>query len=198
MAGELRQAADPQLRMWLALYGELPVAAIPCGYRLTPLPPERIEDWAAVLNSTGDLGVWSSERAREAISPGGQAQVLADAVQMAYCADFAVATACLTVRVGDKGAELGWVVVHPAHRRRGLGRLACTAVLRRMRVRGNSPAHLLPDDHRLPAIRLYWDMGFRPEISHVSHSDRWAGLAPAPGRAYPQTDCALMPHTSGD
>ncbi|NLT42180.1 MAG: GNAT family N-acetyltransferase [Anaerolineae bacterium] len=173
----------PQLRMQLSLTREVWAPPIAPGYELRLLAEEGMEDWIAVLNSTGDLGCWTVERAHRAIGPGGRSMVPAEAIQMAYHAGRPVATACLTVHPDCGDAELGWVAVHPGHRRRGLGRLVCAAVLQDMRLRGYRRAFLLTDDHRSSAILLYWLMGFRPELTHPSHRQRWEGLAQRLGLA---------------
>ncbi|MCJ7822097.1 MAG: GNAT family N-acetyltransferase, partial [Armatimonadetes bacterium] len=59
------------------------------------------------------------------------------------------------------------------HRGRGLGRALVLSVLRRLREVGVASATLDTDDFRLPAIRLYLALGFRPELTHESHAERW-------------------------
>ncbi len=166
----------PQLRMWIALDTILPRPGLAASYRVSVLEGGRLADWVAVLNSVGDLGEWTVERAQRATAMGNRAQVLADAICMAYCGTTPAATACLTAHPDSPDAELGWVAVHPNHRHRGLGRTVCTGVLQDMQRRGYEGAFLLTDDHRLAAIGLYWSLGFRPEIAHDSHGDRWAIL----------------------
>ena len=52
---------------------------------------------------------------------------------------------------------------------------------------GNPPAEyevLSPDrevnedDYRIPAINLYYSLGFRPIYNHESHEKRWAAILP--------------------
>jgi len=82
--------------------------------------------------------------------------------------------------------ELGWVVVDPEHRGRGLGLLVCRAVMRYVARIGYDHAYLLTDDFRLPAIRTYLRLGFEPVAVDSGHPARWAaiyrrlGVAPAP------------------
>lgn len=171
------QTGTPQLRMWLELKRELSLPPLARGYEMRVVSRDDLSDWVAVLNSTGDLGAWTTDRAVGAMSVDGHSRVLEDGVHIVYHGREPAATACLTVHLSSvEEAELGWVAVHPKHRKLGLGRLVCAAVLEDMRVRGCRRAFLLTDDHRVAAINLYWSLGFRPSLTHISHSVRWEGL----------------------
>ncbi len=172
----MAEVGQPQLRMQVSLGSLLHAAVVPSGYRVSVLEGSRLPDWIAVLNSVGDLGEWSEQRALQALAPGRRAQVLADAIRIVYSGDCPAATACLTAHLDTADAELGWVAVRPDRRRLGLGRAVCSAVLLDMKARGYSRAFLLTDDHRPAAIGLYWSMGFRPEMTHESHEGRWMHL----------------------
>jgi mycothiol synthase len=65
------------------------------------------------------------------------------------------------------------VAVTPEHRRRGLGRLLVLFALRRFCEQGIARARLQTDDVRLPAIKIYLGLGFRPLLTHESHLERW-------------------------
>ncbi|MCO8126470.1 GNAT family N-acetyltransferase [Acidimicrobiia bacterium EGI L10123] len=70
----------------------------------------------------------------------------------------------------DGEACLDFVVVHPDHHGRGLGRQAIAAVARDLLPR--SPLRrmsLTVQDHRAPARGLYERLGFRPEVSFVGY-----------------------------
>jgi len=87
----------------------------------------------------------------------------------------AVGTACAFQRDGDP-PHLGcvhMVCVHPDHRGHRLGYWVTLAVLHRLRERGFRQAVLQTDDWRLPAIRIYRDLGFQPYHTHASHPERW-------------------------
>ena len=75
----------------------------------------------------------------------------------------------------------GWFRMIGAHKNaRGLGagRLVCLATLHALRDRGSKSVVLSTDDERIPALTLYYSLGFRPVYSHESHKARWEALLP--------------------
>lgn len=81
----------------------------------------------------------------------------------------------------------GWfrmVGTLPEARGRGAGKLVCTAALHSLRERGYHSCLLSTDDHRIPAIRLYLSLGFRPYMTHESHPARWEAIMKTLGREY--------------
>lgn len=65
------------------------------------------------------------------------------------------------------------VCVRPEHRGHRLGYWLTLATLHYFRDHGFQQAILDTDDFRLPAIREYLDLGFEPEYTHPSHTERW-------------------------
>ena len=66
--------------------------------------------------------------------------------------------------------QLDYVCVHPHHRGQGLAFGVCAAVLRYLRSQSYKAATLttlgiLPDDHRLPAVKTYLNLGFLPVMT---------------------------------
>ncbi|MBX3011162.1 MAG: GNAT family N-acetyltransferase [Caldilineaceae bacterium] len=74
------------------------------------------------------------------------------------------------------GGELGWVAAHPDHKGQGLGYAVCGAVTGRLLRGGYTSIYLNTDDHRLPAIRTYLKLGYRPLILTGDMSGRWEKL----------------------
>jgi mycothiol synthase len=72
------------------------------------------------------------------------------------------------------GGELGWVAGSPAHAGRGLGRAVCAAVVNRFLSAGYRRIYLRTDDWRLPAIKIYLDLGFQPFLYAPDMAGRWA------------------------
>ncbi|MDP9363358.1 MAG: GNAT family N-acetyltransferase, partial [Chloroflexota bacterium] len=69
----------------------------------------------------------------------------------------------------------------PAHCGRGLGRAVTLATLHRFRELGRRDAVLETDPPRLPAIRLYLALGFRPEPFGPEDDDCWRSVLAALG-----------------
>jgi hypothetical protein len=44
----------------------------------------------------------------------------------------------------------------------------------------------LTDDHRLPALKVYLGLGFRPDLGHPSYAERWERLFAQLGERYRQ------------
>jgi mycothiol synthase len=82
----------------------------------------------------------------------------------------AVAFATLRLDLRPPWGQLDYVCVHPKHRSQGLSFGVCAAVLQYFRAQGYENASLstlpiLPDDHRLAAIKTYLRLGFLPVMT---------------------------------
>ena len=71
---------------------------------------------------------------------------------------------------------LDFVVTHPDHRGKGLGRATCTEVARFLVARGCKAVSLNTDDWRLPAIHVYLSLGFQPVMSRDDMPARWEAV----------------------
>ena len=69
-----------------------------------------------------------------------------------------------------------WVGGDPEHRGKRLGYLASLATLHEFARLGCQDTVLHTDDFRIPAIKVYLALGFRPEESHATHPSRWGKL----------------------
>lgn len=70
----------------------------------------------------------------------------------------------------------GWfrmVAVDPEARGVGAGKLIALAAMHSLAARGYKSIVLSTDDFRLPAINMYYKLGFRPIMTHESHPKRW-------------------------
>ena len=76
-------------------------------------------------------------------------------------------------------AELGWVVTHPDHRGKALGRAVSAAVTCRLLDIGYDSIYLRTDDHRLAALKIYLLMGYEPSCYADGMAERWAGVRSA-------------------
>jgi mycothiol synthase len=85
-----------------------------------------------------------------------------------------VATASAQVR--DRTKPVGtvhYVGTHPEATGRGYGSWVTLRVVEYFRDNGMTEVNLTTDDHRLPAIRTYLKLGFRPWFTDDSHPERW-------------------------
>jgi mycothiol synthase len=165
--------AQPQLHMRRHL-SDVPPLSMPPGYRLRNLGTRDADLWMALLQENGELGEWTAEKVAPLFMP--NSSMLFGASFMIFSEDEPVATAQLNLHPDDEYAptpELGWVAASPRYRGKRLGTAVCTAVLRHAAAEGYPEIFLRTDDHRLPAIRLYLDLGFQPWHRDPSSAERW-------------------------
>ena len=175
-------ANPPQLHMKHRLTN-LPELTVPSGYSLRAMRPDELPVWVALLNDNGELGEWDLERA-DGVFRGGQ-RVPYDGCFFITRDGEPVATAQLTLHHDGPYApmpELGWVAASPGHRGHGLGSVATLAVLHHAVAAGYRELFLLTDDHRLPALNIYFKLGFEPWIVDATAPERWAKVEQALGR----------------
>ena len=75
----------------------------------------------------------------------------------------------------------GWfrmVGVDPCARGIGAGRIISLAAMHSLAARGYKSIVLSTDDERIPAINMYYSLGFRPLYTHESHKARWKSIMP--------------------
>lgn len=69
-----------------------------------------------------------------------------------------------------------WVAIVPEMQGRGLSKPLMTVLCNRLRELGHERAYLGTATVRLPAIRLYSEFGFKPEIKHAQDQAIWDEL----------------------
>lgn len=156
----------------------LPQPHVPPGYTLRSFRAGDEAAWAdlcaAVFPEVGDpRGIPEREfLSRPAWCP--------DRVFFVCAADVPVACTAAWENVdqwGPRTGQIHWVGTHPAHLRQGLARAAVVAALGWMRGRYDD-AVLVTQVFRFPAIRLYLDLGFRPDLEAFPEmADRWAAAS---------------------
>ena len=70
-------------------------------------------------------------------------------------------------------AEMGWVAGDPEHKGRGLGQAVSAAVTRLALSMGYRRIFLYTEDFRLPAIKIYLRLGYRPHLFTDGMEERW-------------------------
>lgn len=174
----------PQLLMRRPRLDDLPSRPeLPAGYALRLLREDEDKALAALLRSAFPEMTWSAETARKAL-------IDAPDVAATYVVDHdgtPVATASarfMPDRFPGSG-YLHWVGVHAEHRGRSFGALVTIRVLQHFKEAGCRDSVLETDDLRLPAIRLYLNLGYVPEYSDPSHPARWEKVLEQLGENHP-------------
>ncbi|MCL6509262.1 MAG: GNAT family N-acetyltransferase [Anaerolineae bacterium] len=166
----------PQLRMGFTRFDQLlPPQPVP-GYGLRTFRPGDEDDWLALLRTEE---AWEWDRARlDWMLAGGRGFMPPSGIFFATKDDRPVAAACTFLYPDEAppAGELGWVITHPGHRRRGLALQVCRAVLGYIRNSGYSYAFLKTEDFRTAAVKMYLQIGFEPEMVHPGHPAWWAAL----------------------
>jgi len=152
-----------------------PDLQVPEGYLLRQLRESDAEAYAELMRAAG-FADWGADRLGKVLRgvlPEGFFVV--EHRPSARIVATAIANHCPAER-HPFGGELGWVAVAPEHRGRGLGRLVCSAVVRRFLEAGYRRIYLKTDDFRLPAIRVYLGLGFEPSFYREDMQSRWQAV----------------------
>lgn len=169
-----REMPGDAVRLRMRRAGIAPPAAPapPAGCTLrTYLPEDR--DALCRLLETGVFGTWDAERL-DALFASDVDRLTPERVHLAIAAGQPVGHCCLMVRQAPQGlvGKLGWVVVHPRWRGRGIGRWVCGAALRNAAEHGLDTVVLDTEDFRSDAIALYRKLGFEP-VRGDEAADTW-------------------------
>lgn len=145
---------------------------LPAGYALRPYRPGDEESWAELLELAG-FSNWTAEKCRVYLEEPNRRRG-SHLVER----DGRVVAATFATPHGEDPdiGFLDYVIAHPEHRNRRLGRAVCTGVMRYFAAAGRSRIRLLTDDWRLPAIKLYLNLGFQPIMSRADMPLRWEAI----------------------
>lgn len=159
--------------MGFTRFEDLARPRLPDGYALRTFREGDEDGWLSVLG-TGGWDVWDRNRL-DALLVDGHGVVPRDGIVFATRDERIVGAACTTLHGGEMrtAAEVGWVVVDTAHRGRGLARAIVLAMLGLIHERGYRYAFLRTEPFRVPAIKLYLDIGFEPEMVDARHPAWW-------------------------
>jgi mycothiol synthase len=164
MLGALRGTASApvQLRMLrkLSRHEQLAPVNLPAPYELLRYAPGDESRWLELLEASGEFGAWTPRRLSEEVLatllPGG-GLLLAHEGRLV-----GTASACFLEEY-QPHAMLMYVTVRPDHRGKGLGQALVWETLRVCHRQGFPGMLLHTDDHRIPAVRSYFKLGFLPE-----------------------------------
>ena len=165
-----------QLRMLRPDLEELPEIQIPEGYGVRTYRPGDEANWARIIDASFG-GRRSAEDARKEII--NKPQFAPEGLFFATHQGKPVGTACAW-RGTPEETEVGYlhmVGVVPEHQGHRLGKLVSLCVLHFFKEHHFSRALLDTDDGRLPALKTYLNLGFKPVYRDDSHEERWKAVS---------------------
>ena len=71
------------------------------------------------------------------------------------------------------GGDIGFVFTNPNHRNKGLGLYVTALATKRLISSGYKSIRIVTNDHRLPALKTYLKLGFKPFLYSSDMEDRW-------------------------
>ena len=158
------------------------VPALPPGYRLCVVANERLDQARPIVESDGAVGDSQWRWFCDAVVPDGLF-VIEECATAAWAGTIAAVHNPAATRFHfPGGGELGYLVVAPGHRGRGLGAALIAAAVRRLREGGYRHIFLGVQEWRLPAIRAYLRAGFQPFLHAPELAARWRAVFAAIGR----------------
>ena len=78
-----------------------------------------------------------------------------------------------SIHENEEVGRLDFVVTHPKHRGKGLGKNICVAVIKYFIENNYKKVILQTDDWRIPAIAVYLKLGFKPVFTSKELEIRW-------------------------
>lgn len=172
-----RAESSPSLFLRRPNLNDLPPLDLPDGYTLRAATDTDADAMAEMLAGAFPEMTWTVGNVRDWL-------LNDDSVKTTFVIDregvpVATASARIVPDAYPGSGYVHWVGTAPGHRGKRLGLLVSLATLYEFVRLGCADAVLETDDFRVPAIKVYLTLGFRPEYHHATHAPRWAALAPA-------------------
>jgi len=167
------RSGQSQLTMVLDDLSALPPADVPPGYRLHHLQPG--QEWAYTQVMADSIYPGQSLEGWFERTFSSNRQYDPQNLLLIWCGDqpVAVTAAWQADLDGQQVGCIHMVGVLAAHRGKGLGKVITLAALHQLGRRGFARAILDTDDWRIPAIKAYLRLGFKPIYRDESHQARW-------------------------
>lgn len=153
---------------------DIPQYTLPAGYSMRFYRPGDELVWSNIWSRADDYEVYNVERF--------QTEFSADLPSMAQRCLFllnpdgqeiATATAWWEEDNSALWGRLHWIAIIPEFQGQGLARPLLSAVLNLSRDLGYSRALLYTETVRIPAIKLYLDFGFLPNLDYAKAEEAW-------------------------
>jgi mycothiol synthase len=173
-----------------------PHAAIPKGYALRSCLESELNAVRALVNAEWPLPEGAWEAFRDRIVPGGAFL----AAHRGSGQPVATASAVHNPRASRYyfpfGGEVGYAVVDPPHRGRGLGRAVVARGVARLLAAGYRHIFVGVQGWRLPAVKCYLGLGFVPLLHQEELLPRWRRVCeqvgwPVQGGEWPRSLSAV-------
>ncbi|MGD6805264.1 GNAT family N-acetyltransferase [Rossellomorea vietnamensis] len=74
------------------------------------------------------------------------------------------------------GGDIGFVFTNPVHRNKGLGLYVTSLATKRLISSGYKSIRIVTNDHRLPALKTYLKLGFKPFLYSSDMEERWENV----------------------
>lgn len=164
----------------------VPELTIPEGFGIRTYREGDARGWIEVCSDGLGTGGWTEEDFRKSmlemrgILPEGIFFIVNDK-------DSIVATATGVLKSNPDVGYLHMVSVHPGYRGKGLAKPVNAAVLRYLSVKGRKYITLDTDDFRIPAIKVYLSLGFRPILHEADMAERWSRILKVIGLGQTET-----------
>ena len=151
----------------------VPVPPVPEGYRLRALEAGEEQHYAALYQLHFD------DPARPAEMPSKTLPAACYVVE--HLASRRLVASCRAYYGKGRprhpeGGQLAWLMVDPAHGRKGLGTIVAATVTNRLAREGYERPYLRTDNGRLAAIAIYLRLGWQPDFYRPDMGERWARI----------------------
>jgi ribosomal protein S18 acetylase RimI-like enzyme len=152
------------------------VPTLAAGFRLRILAPEHLDQARQTVEIDGALSHTQWSRFRDQILPDGLFVVEEQQSSTWVGTVSAIHNPDATRFYFPGGGELGYLVVAPQHRNRGLGSALVYAAVERLRRGGYHHIFLGVQGWRLAAIRCYVHAGLQPFLHNPELGLRWKAI----------------------
>ncbi|GAA3399870.1 GNAT family N-acetyltransferase [Paenibacillus hodogayensis] len=162
----------PQLAMLREELESLPELNLPEGYSVRGFQDGDEAAWERIIqDSFGGERKFDSHMRRDP-------EYRPERVRFICCHGEPVATASAWYS-GEWGADTGclhMVGILSSHAGKGIGSIVSLAAMHQMKREGRTRAVLRTDDFRIPAIKSYWKLGYKPYLVHENQVERWRAI----------------------
>lgn len=166
---------NPQLHMLRPHLRDVPEMDLPEGYALRTFQPDDGPHWSRIIGLS-----FLTEPEKMPFDPMMRQSPAFQPERIFFvCRDdepLATASAWYLPELTPDAGTVHYVGTLPGHTGRRLGYWAVVATLHQMRAEGRRRAWLSTDDFRLPAIKVYLNLGFQPLLVHENQRQRWPAV----------------------